>query len=420
MVEEEPTRDEAPGLLRGIGRGQPFRALHNRDYSLLWTGQFGHSAALWIEAIARSWLIWELTGSATLLATVSLLRAMPMLFFGLVGGVLADRFDKRKILIVCQTITLINYLIIATLIATGVVQVWHVLLSAFVMGCSMSFNQPARTALVPSLVKEDELHSAVALNSAAMNVTRVVGPGMAGLLIAPLGISGVYYISAGVYVLTLATTIIMRVPPVIVRAERTSFHADLGETFRYVYRTKTILALVLLALVPMVFGMPYMIVMPVMADQVLHVGASGYGWLLSVAGVGALVVVLLIAALPRVVRKGLLILIGIFGFGALLMAFSQSTWFPLSLVIIAFIGLTSTASRVFINTSMLEIAPPEMRGRVMSVYTLDRGLVPLGTMVIGPLADAFGAPLALLAMGGVCMVLPLVMGLRFPFVRRMP
>jgi len=419
-VEEEPTREEAPGLLRGFGRGQPFRALHNRDYSLLWTGQFGHSAALWVEAIARSWLIWELTGSATLLATVSLLRAVPMLFFGLVGGVLADRFDKRKILIACQTTTLINYLVIATLIATGVVQVWHVLLSAFVMGCSMSFNQPARTSLIPSLVKEDELHSAVALNAAAMNVTRVVGPGLAGLLIAPIGVSGVYYISAGVYVLTLVTTIIMRVPAVTARAERTSLHADLGETFSYVYRTKTILALVLLALVPMLFGMPYMVLMPVMADEVLHVGASGFGWLQSLAGVGALVVVLLIAALARIVRKGLLILIGIFAFGALIMGFSQSTWFPLSLVIVAFIGLTATAARVFINTSMLEIAPPEMRGRVMSVYTLDRGLVPLGTMVAGPLADAFGAPLALLVMGGVCMALPLVVGLRFPFVRRIP
>ena len=418
-VEEEPTRDEGTGLLRGIGRGQPFRALHNRDYSLLWTGQFGHSAALWVEAIARSWLIWELTGSATLLATVSLLRAVPMLFFGLVGGVLADRFDKRKILIACQTTTLVNYLIIATLIATGVVQVWHVLLSAFVMGCSMSFNQPARTSLIPSLVKEDELHSAVALNAAAMNVMRVVGPGLAGLLIAPIGVSGVYYISAGVYVLTLVTTIIMRVPAVTARAERTSLHADLGETFGYVYRTKTILALVLLALVPMLFGMPYMVLMPVMADEVLHVGASGFGWLQSLAGVGALVVVLLIAALARIARKGLLILIGIFAFGGLIMAFSQSTWFPLSLAIVAFIGLTATAARVFINTSMLEIAPPDMRGRVMSVYTLDRGLVPLGTMVAGPLADAFGAPLALLAMGGVCMVVPLLVGLRFPFVRRM-
>ncbi|MFW6126358.1 MAG: MFS transporter [Chloroflexota bacterium] len=419
MVEEEPDRDEGASLLRGAGRAQPFRALRNRNYSLLWTGQLGHSAALWAEAIARGWLIWELTGSATLLATVSLLRAMPMLFFGLLAGALADRFDKRKILIICQSVTLINYLIIATLVATGAVQVWHVLLSAFVMGCSMSFNQPARTALVPSLVKEDELHSAIALNSGAMNATRVVGPAVAGVLIAPLGISGVYYLSAAVYVLTIAVTVIMRVPPVTVRLERTSLHADIRETLRYVYRTKSILALVLLALAPMVFGMPYMIVLPVVADEVLHVGAAGYGWLQSATGVGALLVVLLIAGLRRLTRKGLLILVSIFAFGALLMAFSQSSWLPLSLILMACVGLASTASRVLINTSLLETAAPGMHGRVMSLYTLDRGLLPLGTMVIGPLADAAGAPLALLVMGSVCMLLPLFMGLRFPFVRRM-
>lgn len=342
-----------------------------------------------------------------------------MLFFGLLAGALADRFDKRKILIICQSVTLINYLIIATLVATGAVQVWHVLLSAFVMGCSMSFNQPARTALVPSLVKEDELHSAIALNSGAMNATRVVGPAVAGVLIAPLGISGVYYLSAAVYVLTIAVTVIMRVPPVTVRLERTSLHADIRETLRYVYRTKSILALVLLALAPMVFGMPYMIVLPVVADEVLHVGAAGYGWLQSATGVGALLVVLLIAGLRRLTRKGLLILVSIFAFGALLMAFSQSSWLPLSLILMACVGLASTASRVLINTSLLETAAPGMHGRVMSLYTLDRGLLPLGTMVIGPLADAAGAPLALLVMGSVCMLLPLFMGLRFPFVRRM-
>lgn len=222
------------------GKGSPFRALRNRDYRLLWSGQCGHSAALWAETIARSWLIWELTGSATLLATVNLLRALPMLFFGLFAGVVADRFDRRKILIICQSITLVNYLIIATLIATGVIEVWHVLLSAFVMGCSMSFNQPARTALVPSLVKDGELQSAVALNSAALNMSRIIGPAIAGVLIEPIGISGVYFISAGVHVLTLTTTILMRVPPVIARATQTSFQSDMGETLRYVYSTKII------------------------------------------------------------------------------------------------------------------------------------------------------------------------------------
>ena len=419
-MQEESARVTASGLPTAIERGRLFRSLHNRDYRLLWIGQLGHSASMWVETVARSWLIWQLTGSATLLAVVNLLRALPMLLFGLLAGVAADRFDKRRILIICQTVTLTNYLVIAMLITTGAIEVWHILLSAFLMGTSMAFNQPTRTSLVPSLVGKDELQNAVALNSAAMNVTPIVGPAVAGALIAPLGIGGVYYTSAGVYVLTLVATIMMRVPPVIVRVGRTSLKTDIGETFRYVYKTKPVLVLVLLALVPMVFGMPYMTLMPIFADRVLHVGASGFGWLQSASGVGALLVILLIATMRKIPRKGLFTLISIFGFGAFLMVFSQSAWFPLSLVIMAFVGFTSTVSRVLINISLLEIAPPEMHGRVMSVYMLDRGLVPLGTMIVGPLADVIGAPLALLAMSSVCMLLPLFMGIGVPMTRRIP
>ena len=410
----------APDLLTNIMRGEAFRALHNRDYRLLWIGQLGHSASMWVETVARSWLIWQLTGSATLLAVVNLLRAVPMLLFGLIAGVAADRFDKRRIIIICKTFTLANYVILGILITTGVVEVWQVLLSAFLMGCSMSFEQPTRTALVPSLVGKDELTNAVALNSAAMNITRVVGPGVAGLLIAPLGIGGVYFTSAGVYVVTLICTIMLRVPPVIARVGRTSVWADMGETFQYISKEKTVLALLVLALVPMVFGMPYMTLMPIFADRVLHVGESGYGWMLSASGAGAILVILLIATMRKIPRKGWFALVGTLGFGASLVAFSQSTWFPLSLVFMVLVGFASTVPRVLINTSLLEIAPPEMHGRVMSLYMLDRGLVPLGTIIVGPLADVIGAPLTLLIMGSVCGLLALSMGIGIPMSRRLP
>jgi MFS family permease len=343
-----------------------------------------------------------------------------MLGLGLLAGVAADRFDKRKILIICQTVTLANKVILALLIITGVVEVWHVLLSAFIMGSSMAFNQPVRTSLVPSLVREDELTNAIALNSAAMNVTRLVGPAAAGLLIAPLGIGGVYFGAAGIYVVTIIATIMLRVPPVIARVERTTVRADLGETFRYVYKEKVILALMVLALIPMIFAQPYMILMPIFADRVLGIGASGLGLLYSAMGAGALLAVGLIATLGKIRRKGLVVLLNVFAFGAFLTVFSQSTWVPLSLLLMAFVGFVSTGFRVLINTSLLEIAPPEMHGRVMAVYLLDRGLMPLGTMIVGPLADVIGAPPTLLIMGSVCMLLALSMGIGIPFVRRIP
>ncbi len=399
-------------------RGSPFRAVRNRDYRLLWIGQMGHSASLWVETIARSWLIWEMTGSATMLAIVNLLRAVPMLGIGLIAGVLADRFDKRKLLITVKTFTLINKLALAILIVTGVVQVWHVFLTAFLMGCSMAFEQPVRTALIPSLVKDDELQNAIALNSAAMNVTRVIGPGIAGALIAPLGTGGVYFASAGVYVVTIIATIMLRVTPIITRVGRPSMWTDFGEGMRYIYRERIILVLMALALVPMMFGQPYTTIMPIFATKVLHGGASTYGWLQSASGVGSLLIVLLLASMTRIPHRGFFILLSTFLFGAFLALFSQSTWLPLSLLFMVLVGIVNQVPRILINIKLLEIAPPEMYGRVMSVYTMDRGLVPLGTMLVGPLADAIGAPATVLLMGGITMLLPLAAGIGFPSIRR--
>ncbi|MFC2043880.1 MFS transporter [Chloroflexota bacterium] len=419
-MEEVTTRAETAGLLAAIRRGKTFRALHNRDYRLLWIGQIGHSASLWMETIARSWLIWQLTGSATLLAIVNLLRALPLLIFGLLAGATADRFNKRWILIICQTVTLINYVILALLITTGTVRVWHILLTSFLMGTSMSFNQPTRTSLVPSLVKENELTNAIALNSAALNITRIIGPSVAGLLIAPLGIGGVYIVSTGVYVATLICTIIMQVPPVTVKLISTSLWSDMGEGLRFIWNKKVVFIQIVLAIVPMVFGMPYMTLMPIFADLVLGIGAPGLGLLYSALGTGALLAVMVIATMGRVPRKGLLILLAVFGFGVFLVVFSQSTWVPLSLVSIAFTGFTVTSFMVLVNTSLLETTPPELRGRVMAVYTLDRGLMPLGTMIMGPLADAIGAPPTVLIMGGICMLLSLFIGIGISLVRRIP
>jgi MFS family permease len=395
-----------------------FHALQNRDFALLWSGQLGHSASLWVETVARNWLIWELTGSGTMLAAVNILRAVPMLIFGVFAGVVADRVDKRKLLIVAKSFTLINKVILATLIVTGRVEVWHVLLTAFLMGASMSFEMPTRTALIPALVKSEELNSAIALNSAAMNGTRIIGPAVAGLLLAPIGTGGVYFVSAGVYVATIIATIIMRVPPGSQRKSEESMWTDMADGFRYVWKDKQVLTMMLLSLIPMVIAWPYMTLLPIIADKVLNIGSTGYGLMYSAAGAGALVSVLVIATMPRVPHKGLITVIATFLFGVFLILLSRSNIVALSMAIMVCIGMVSTGTQTLPNTVLLTKTPVELHGRVMGIYRLDRGLMPLGSMAAGAFADVMGAPPILLVMGCLCTALALIMGIGVPIVRK--
>lgn len=410
-----PSLKTIPSKLKEI---KTFRALKNRDYALLWSGQLGHSASLWVETIARNWLIWQLTDSAAMLALVNILRAAPMLIFGVLAGVIADRVDKRKLLIVAKSFTLVNKIILATLIVTGQVEVWHVLLTAFLMGASMSFEQPTRTALIPSLVKDEELTSAIALNSAAMNGTRIIGPAAAGLLLDPIGTGGVYFVSAGIYIATLIATIIMRVPPGSQRHSEETMWKDMADGFRYVWKDKQVLTMMLLSLIPMVIAWPYMTLLPILADQVLNIGEAGYGLMYSAAGAGALISVLVIATLANVRHKGMITVIATFLFGVFLILLSRSNIVALSMAIMACIGMVSTGTQTLTNTVLLTKTPVELHGRVMGIYRLDRGLMPLGSMAAGALADVMGAPPVLLIMGCLCAALALIMGIGVQIVRK--
>ncbi|MBI4300964.1 MAG: MFS transporter, partial [Chloroflexi bacterium] len=221
MPADEPTAGASAGVLTGkkrgslaaVGRLRTFQALQHRDYRFLWLGQCGYSIAVWGESIARGWLVYDMTGSASALGLVSMLRSIPMLLLGLLAGVVADRFDKRKVLMICQTATMLNLLLLSILLMTGTVQVWHIMVTTFFMGCSLAFIMPARQSLIPFLVGKENTSNAVALSSAAMNVNRIIGPSLAGALIKPIGTGGVYVSITAVYVFIIATTIMMRIPP---------------------------------------------------------------------------------------------------------------------------------------------------------------------------------------------------------------
>lgn len=394
-------------------------ALRHSDYRHLWLGQLGQSASLWIEMVARSWLVWELTGSATALGTVNLLRALPMLFFGMMAGVASDRMDKKRLLMLCQLFTMLNLLLLGVMIVTDTIQLWVVYSTAFLMGSSTAFLQPARTSLIPSLVPREELTNAVALNNAAMNVTRIAGPASAGILIGQIGVGGIYLTAAAFYLWTIWSVSRIGVRSETAAARKGSMWGNMKEGLAFCWQDKTILTLMALALIPMTFGMPYMTLMPVFADTVLDVGASGLGILLGASGVGALIGSLLVATYGgRLVKKGLPLTLGVMMFGVCLVGFAMSHWLPLSLGFIALASSASTGYLALTNASLLENSPPELHGRVMSVYMLDRGLMPLGTMFIGITADYAGAPIALTIMGGICLGLAALVAAFVPQVRR--
>ena len=234
-----------------------FRALRHRNYRLMWLGQAGHSASLWMEQVVRPVLVYQLTESALMVSLVVFMRMIPVLLFGIIAGVVADRYDKRRILMTAQVITMSMHFTLAALVLSGAVEVWHVFVTAMISGSAMAFNQPARSSLVPKLVPPEDLLNAVALNTAAMNFMRIGGGAIAGVLLIALNPGGVYLLDGCLYFGVIATTLMMRFPPEERDRSQTSIAGDLAEGFAYVRSNRPVLGLVAMAMVLFVFGMPY-------------------------------------------------------------------------------------------------------------------------------------------------------------------
>lgn len=404
------------GVLPGAAT---FSSLAYPNYRYMWLGQLGHSASLWMEQVARPVLILDLTDSAFLVGLVMATRMAPMLIFGLVAGVAADRMDKRRLLLTTQAVTMATHFALAFLVLSGAVEVWHVFVTAFISGTSMSFNQPARQSLIPRLVPQEALLNAVALNTAAMNVMRIGGGALAGVLLIPLGIGGVYLMNGILFIGVMAVTWAIRIE----RETRAavgggaSWLRELGEGLAFVTRGHLVYV-VALAFILFVFGFPYQgVFVPLLAIDVLGLGDSGVGWLVATTGVGALIGSLTMATRQRFERRGLLLLAFLAVFSAALIITSQSTWTPLTIITLLIVGAGGVSYMALTTTILLENSPPELQGRVMSVVSLDRGLVPLGAIIAGALASALGAQTGLLVMGTVCLALTAAAAILSPRLR---
>ncbi len=397
--------------------GGMFSSLRHPNYRLLWIGTVVSSSGDWMDVAALYYLVYALTRDPFYLTAYSLVRAVPILSLTLFGGVVADRFERRKLMFVTQTLAMILATALALLVSGGWINIWEILVIGFGRGVMMAFNQPARQSLISELVPVADLQNAIALNSASMNLTRVVGPAIGAGAIAVAGLQGAFWLNAATFLVLLWSLFAMQFPVRVVKATGKSMVSSLVEGIGYLRRHGTLGSLVLLATMPMIFGMSYMYIVPVFAREILHVGADGNAFLVAASGVGGLTCALAIASMTSFAHRGWLMLFGLVAFGGSLVIFSQSSLMLLSLVGLFGAGFGQMAYMATNNTLVQEIVDPEYRGRVLSTLSLSIGFVPLGTALASAMIKLFGAPASEAVMGGTLVLIGVYVGLFVQKVR---
>jgi MFS family permease len=395
------------------------RALRHRNYRLFFGGQGTSVIGTWITRIATSWLVYRLTGSATMLGLVGFAGQVPTFLLAPFAGVWVDRLDRYRVLVVTQLLAMLQSFALAALALTGVITITHILLLSVMQGLINAFDTPARQAFVVDMVEDRaDVPNAIALNSSMVNGARLVGPSIAGMLIAVVGEGWCFFADGVSYLAVIASLLAMKVARRERPAREAKVLSDLREGFRYAFGFPPIRdALLLLALVSLM-GMPYTVLMPIIAAQVLHGGPHTLGYLMSASGVGALAGALFLASRRSVVGLGRVIPLGAAGFGLSLAAFSFSRNLFLSLFILVFTGYGFMVHMASTNTIIQTIVREEMRGRVMAFYVMAfMGTAPFGSLLAGALAARVGTPETVLLGGLACAVGAAVFAMRLPALR---
>ncbi len=410
-------------LVAGRGRLRTFSALRHRNFRLYWFGMLVAIIGWQVQTVAQAWLVYEMTDSTALLGLVGLAQAVPTIVLTLFGGVVADRVDRRRLIMATQAATGLLILLLALLVATDLVRLWHIFAIALLVGAVWAFDQPARMALIPHLVERDDLMNAVAMGSMVWQSSRIVGPAIAGLIIGLVGIAPCFYLTtAGMLVMVLAVRAV-RLPPIAPSSDGRNVLQNLVEGIGYIVGNPIFSTLIGLTFFNSLFGMSYVIMLPVFARDVLVVGSEGYGFLMGISGVGALLGTMVLASLGNVRRKGLLMLAGATGFGSLIVLFALSRVFPLSMGLLFAMGAVNSMYMTTVNTLLQSLVPDGLRGRVMGIYGLTWSLMPVGGFVAGAFAAAFadpavGAPLAIGLGGALVAAMALGLASASPRLRR--
>jgi len=382
-------------------RPSPFAALRHRNFRIFFTGQTTSLIGTWMRTLAQGWLVLQLTDSAFWVGLVSALGSVPVLLFSLPAGVVVDRADKLRVVKRCQALLLAETLLLTVLVATGVVRPWHVAVLAVVVGSINAFEIPARQSFIVELVGKDDLTNAIALNSSAFNATRIIGPTIAGLLVANVGIAACFAINALSFLAVLIALGYVHRPPWQRPADAGGGMERVREGLTFVRHDRNALALVANTAVLSLCGFPFVVLLPVFARDVLRVGAGGLGVMTALIGVGALAAALSLAAVGPQLRRGALVAWASPAFGLAVAGFAYASWYPLALTILALAGFAMVLNNAASNTLLQSLVPDTLRGRVMSIWSLVFvGFAPIGSLLLGALAGRIG-PSPALALGGV-------------------
>ena len=428
------------------GRPRPstFRALRHRNYRLFFFGQLVSLIGTWMQTIAQQYLVYRLTGSATMLGAISLLGIIPLLPMSLWGGSLADRFPKRSIILVTQTSMMLLAFILAALAWSGTVQVWHIMLLSVLLAAANAVDMPARQAFIVDMVDgKEDLTNAIGLNSTVFNASRAIGPAVAGVAVATAGEAGAFFLNGLSFIAVIAGLLLMRLPPHTPPERQATLSSHLWEGARYVRKEQTVLVLISLVAVSAFLSMPYSTLLPVFSSKVLNVSAQPllkalcswasamglrcqspdaltFGLLSAATGVGALIGALFVASLPPQARRGGWLTLGNLSFPALVVLMALSRSFAASLLLLMGIGLSFVVQNALANTLIQVSVPDALRGRVMSFYTLTfQAMMRMGGMQAGLMGDAFGAPFAVGVGGVACLAYGAFVAWRYPGVREM-
>ena len=403
-----PPLQPPPGLRLTVGRtlGDTFRAMRVRNYRLFWFGGLISMSGAWMQRVAQSWLVLQLTDSPMALGTVTALQFTPILALSLFGGVVADRVSKRRLLVVTQAMMACQALAIAILTTSGAIQLWHIYILAAVLGVANAFDNPTRQAFVIEMVGPKDLPNAIALNSSLFNTARIVGPAIGGVVIASVGLGACFWLNALSYFGIIGSLVAMRSTeffdvPEPSRGGR--ILSQLRDGLAYSLRTRDVCLVVILLAALGSFGYNFNVYLPLLARYVLDSGPVGFGILFSCLGAGSVIAALWLASGSTASER--MLLLGAAAFSALLLLMALSTWFSLTAFLLLLLGCANIAFGATSNTRMQLASPAEYRGRVMSLYTLlHAGPAPIGAFVIGTLSERLGVQTAIAICAGLCML----------------